>query len=641
MIPVSKGALALPIRPAARGAVARGLLFLVVCALLSAHLAGTALAALSAVGPVDPSVGFPSYYQDTAGARLQLCIKAGDPCLAGTTVTGFPSTPNNIQLETFYWVADADPGPLPGLPSSLIKVRLTLEASFGTATPQAGQQITFGRINIVGKGLAPNTSYTFTHPYGTATATSDALGQLKFRDQVGCPAPGPGVPACDFSIALSSNVGPFLKWDPAVAPAAPAGYLGDAVTPHPVVGSPLGTNFLRVSSGGATLAQTNDFIIAGKLWVPPVTASPAGGLFGAPQSVTLTAADPAYSVRYTLDGTAPTATSPVYTAPITIGSATATTKTTLTYAASDPAGNVGAAFSQTYIVDTTPPTVSASPAGGSYTGAQSVSLVAVDDIGPSTIYYTTDGSAPTTASARYTGPLGLAGTVTLKYIAVDEVGNTSAVGSDSYAISVTGPTAVSLSAASPIVDFGQATTLSGKLTLLSGAGIGGQPVVLEQRPAGATVFSLVTTLTTSGDGSFVATGVAPTRNTDYRVRFAGAAGGPDASASSLTQVGVRPLLSLTVSPTSTPLRSSVTFSGAVNPAAAAAHGGSVQFTIQRNGVVIQTSGQGVNTATGTYSWVFNPSQAGTYTVQASYTSPDKVNYAGTATSSSASFSVVP
>src|SRR5919202_2108947 len=641
MIPVGKRARALSLRPAARGPIARGLLFLVLCALLSAHLAGTALAALSAVGPVDPSVGFPAYYQDTAGARLQLCIKAGDPCLAGTTVTGFPSTPSNIQLETFYWVADADPGPLPGLPNSLVKLRLALEASFGTATPQAGQQITFGRINIVGKGLAPNTSYTFTHPYGTATATSDALGQLKFRDQVGCPAPGPGVPACDFSIALSSNVGPFLKWDPAVAPAAPAGFLGDAVTAHPIVGSPLGTNFLRVASGGVTLAQTNDFIVAGKLWVPPVTVSPVGGLFGAPQSVTLTAADPAYSVRYTLDGTTPTATSPVYTAPITIGSATATTRTTLTYAASDPAGNVGAAFSQAYIIDTTPPTVSASPAGGSYTGAQSVSLVAVDDIGPSTIYYTADGSTPTTASARYTGPLGLAGNVTLKYLAVDEVGNTSAVGTQTYAISATGQTTVSLSAATPTVDFGQSTTLSGKRGLLSGAGIGGQKVVLEQRPAAATVFSLVTTLTTSGDGSFVATGVAPTRNTDYRARFAGAAGGPDASASSLTQVGVRPLLSLTVSPTSTPLRSSVTFSGAVNPAAAAAHGGSVQFTIQRNGVVIQTSGQGVNTATGTYSWVFNPSQAGTYTVQASYTSPDKVNYAGTATSSSASFSVVP
>jgi hypothetical protein len=39
--------------------------------------------------------------------------------------------------------------------------------------------------------------------------------------------------------------------------------------------------------------------------------------------------------------------------------------------------------------------------------------------------------------------------------------------------------------------------------------------------------------------------------------------------------------------------------------------------------------------------VFKPSQAGTYTVQATYTMPDTANYAGTAASPAASFSVVP
>ena len=42
-------------------------------------------------------------------------------------------------------------------------------------------------------------------------------------------------------------------------------------------------------------------------------------------------------------------------------------------------------------------------------------------------------------------------------------------------------------------------------------------------------------------------------------------------------------------------------------------------------------------ATAPCPWVFKPSQAGTYTVQASYTTPDTTNYAGTATSPSASF----
>src|SRR5207248_9513971 len=140
----------------------------------------------------------------------------------------------------------------------------------------------------------------------------------------------------------------------------------------------------------------------------------------------------------------------------------------------------------------------------------------------------------------------------------------SAVAAQAYTINVTGPTTVSLSASAPTVDFGQSTTLNGKLALLNGPGIGGQSIVLEQRPAGAAAFSLVSNLTTTGDGSFVAACVAPTRNTDYRMRFAGAAGGPDASASTLVPVSVRPLLSLTVSPTSTSVGGSVTFSGAVN-----------------------------------------------------------------------------
>ena len=42
----------------------------------------------------------------------------------------------------------------------------------------------------------------------------------------------------------------FLKWDPAVAPAAPVGFIGDPNVDHPVVGSPFNTNFVRVEGLG-------------------------------------------------------------------------------------------------------------------------------------------------------------------------------------------------------------------------------------------------------------------------------------------------------------------------------------------------------------------------------------------------------
>ncbi len=54
-------------------------------------------------------------------------------------------------------------------------------------------------------------------------------------------------------------------------------------------------------------------------------------------------------------------------------------------------------------VDTEAPTVSANPAAGNYSGAQSITLSVSDNVDTApAIYFTTDGSAPTTSSTRYT-----------------------------------------------------------------------------------------------------------------------------------------------------------------------------------------------------------------------------------------------
>ena len=49
-----------------------------------------------------------------------------------------------------------------------------------------------------------------------------------------------------FETTLGSRPAPFLKWDPTVAPAAPAGYVGDPTVDHQVTGSPYGTNIFRI-----------------------------------------------------------------------------------------------------------------------------------------------------------------------------------------------------------------------------------------------------------------------------------------------------------------------------------------------------------------------------------------------------------
>jgi hypothetical protein len=76
--------------------------------------------------------------------------------------------------------------------------------------------------------------------------------------------------------------------------------------------------------------------------------------------------------------------------------------------------------------NTDPPTVSASPPGGSYSSTQSVTLTASE---PSTNWYTSDGSDPTTSGTRtqYSGEISIAATTTLKFYAVTADNRTSEV----------------------------------------------------------------------------------------------------------------------------------------------------------------------------------------------------------------------
>jgi hypothetical protein len=82
--------------------------------------------------------------------------------------------------------------------------------------------------------------------------------------------------------------------------------------------------------------------------------------------------------------------------------------------------------------------VTASPGGGLFNKAQAVSLTASDPA--ATIYFTTDGTTPTTASPQYTGtPIPITATTTLQYMAVDAQGTQSPVGSQTYTIDTVPP----------------------------------------------------------------------------------------------------------------------------------------------------------------------------------------------------------
>jgi Chitobiase/beta-hexosaminidase C-terminal domain/Bacterial Ig domain len=100
------------------------------------------------------------------------------------------------------------------------------------------------------------------------------------------------------------------------------------------------------------------------------------------------------------------------------------------------------------VPDKTPPTTTIAvngqaPSSGWYSAPVTVSLTATDNPGGSgvdKIYYTTDGSTPTTASTVYTAPFTVSATSTVKFFAVDKAGNAEAVKSQPVQIDTAAPT---------------------------------------------------------------------------------------------------------------------------------------------------------------------------------------------------------
>jgi hypothetical protein len=100
-----------------------------------------------------------------------------------------------------------------------------------------------------------------------------------------------------------------------------------------------------------------------------------------------------------------------------------------------------------------------SPAGGTYSSAQSISIS--DSTAGATIYYTSDGSAPTTSSAMYSGAIAAGSTETLEAIAVAPDYNNSSVATATYTINLLSPTfTLSASPTSATIRSGQSITFT-------------------------------------------------------------------------------------------------------------------------------------------------------------------------------------
>ena len=141
--------------------------------------------------------------------------------------------------------------------------------------------------------------------------------------------------------------------------------------------------------------------------------------------VTITCGTEGSTIRYTTDNSEPTASSTEYTAPFSV-----TSPTTVKAIATNP-NLPSSVVAELVIPQVATPTIQNN-------GSNAVSIT-TETVG-ATIYYTTDGTTPTTSSTKYTVPLTEnISNVTIKAIAVKEGMVTSAVGSNAVKLQCAKP----------------------------------------------------------------------------------------------------------------------------------------------------------------------------------------------------------
>ena len=292
-------------------------------------------------------------------------------------------------------------------------------------------------------------------------------------------------------------------------------YTTDGTTPTVV--SPLYSGPITVSQSETVeaIAVANGYRDSGVAYAtytfpsaPPAPIfSVASGTYNSAQTVTISDTASSATIYYTTDGTSPitSSTAIAYEGPITVSSSETVSaaagivgNTVLDDIALPGSGAVVSGISTAAYTINLPQAVSPtlSPPGGTYTAVESVTIS--DTTPGATIYYTTDGTTPTTSSTVYSGAITVSATETIEAIAVASGYANSAVASAEYTINLPPPTfAFAASPASLTVNSGS----QGSVTLTVTPAYGFNSAVsfaCSGLPSGATCSFNPTTVTPSG-----------------------------------------------------------------------------------------------------------------------------------------------
>lgn len=156
----------------------------------------------------------------------------------------------------------------------------------------------------------------------------------------------------------------------------------------------------------------------------------AGGTYVGAQAVSISCGTPGAVIYYTTDGTTPTESSQKYSAPLTVTSS----ETIKAIAVAESLSS--SVSSADYTIRKPDPQKTEAPAfsipAGRYVGTQNVSITC--NTPGAVIYYTTDGTTPTESSKKYSAPIAVSSSETIKAIALADGRLPSDVVSASYTI---------------------------------------------------------------------------------------------------------------------------------------------------------------------------------------------------------------
>lgn len=241
------------------------------------------------------------------------------------------------------------------------------------------------------------------------------------------PVPGTYSSAMDIVITTATS-GAAIRYT--TDGSTPTATSGTAYTAPVHVADTLTLKAVAYRSGWTTSSVTSGQYTIAPLVSAPVF-SPGPGTYLAAQDVVITTGTAEALIRYTTDGSKPTATNgTLYAGPVPVS------ETSILKAVAYRTGwTTSFVTSGLYVIGPVVPAPTFSPAPGTYAEPQDISIATL--AAGASIRYTTDGSTPTeTTGTTYSGPVHLGTSATLKAVAYMSGWTTSDVTSGAYMITL-------------------------------------------------------------------------------------------------------------------------------------------------------------------------------------------------------------